>query len=193
MSVFLYVANIIGYIRLGCLFIGIKYIQDPLIFMNFYVASYALDAVDGPIARALQGTSKFGSVLDMVTDRISTAVLLALLQKPVWLYIMILDISAHWVHYSASLLKGQQSHKQSENKILNWYYKRQNLFVICFLSEAFLCANYLFEKSQMQIPLEVFLLTAPAFLFKQIINIIHIYKGSKDLVAAEKITQKLKN
>ena len=34
-----------------------------------YVVSCLLDAVDGQAARALQQTSKFGAVLDMVTDR----------------------------------------------------------------------------------------------------------------------------
>lgn len=34
-----------------------------------YVVSCLLDAVDGQVARALNQTSKFGAVLDMVTDR----------------------------------------------------------------------------------------------------------------------------
>lgn len=34
-----------------------------------YGLSCLLDAVDGPVARALGQTSKFGAVLDMVTDR----------------------------------------------------------------------------------------------------------------------------
>src|SRR5882724_7003147 len=34
-----------------------------------YGISCLLDAVDGPAARALGQTSKFGAVLDMVTDR----------------------------------------------------------------------------------------------------------------------------
>lgn len=34
-----------------------------------YVVSCLLDAVDGQAARALGQTSKFGAVLDMVTDR----------------------------------------------------------------------------------------------------------------------------
>jgi CDP-diacylglycerol--inositol 3-phosphatidyltransferase len=35
-----------------------------------YVISCLLDAVDGQAARALGQTSKFGAVLDMVTDRL---------------------------------------------------------------------------------------------------------------------------
>lgn len=34
-----------------------------------YVVSCLLDAVDGQAARVLGQTSKFGAVLDMVTDR----------------------------------------------------------------------------------------------------------------------------
>lgn len=34
-----------------------------------YGVSCLLDAVDGQVARALGQTSKFGAVLDMVTDR----------------------------------------------------------------------------------------------------------------------------
>ena len=38
-----------------------------------YVISCLLDAVDGMAARALGQTSKFGAVLDMVTDRYASS------------------------------------------------------------------------------------------------------------------------
>jgi CDP-diacylglycerol--inositol 3-phosphatidyltransferase len=41
-----------------------------------YIISCLLDAVDGMAARALGQTSKFGAVLDMVTDRLVICIVL---------------------------------------------------------------------------------------------------------------------
>lgn len=41
----------------------------PIASTLAYVVSCLLDAVDGQVARARNETSKFGAVLDMVTDR----------------------------------------------------------------------------------------------------------------------------
>ena len=41
----------------------------PIYCTLLYSVSCLLDAVDGQAARALGQTSKFGAVLDMVTDR----------------------------------------------------------------------------------------------------------------------------
>jgi CDP-diacylglycerol--inositol 3-phosphatidyltransferase len=41
----------------------------PIYCTIAYIISQLLDAVDGQVARMLGQTSKFGAVLDMVTDR----------------------------------------------------------------------------------------------------------------------------
>lgn len=68
----------------------------------FYTIGQGLDAVDGVTARYFNQCSKFGAVLDMLTDRMSTAVLLvvlALLYPDMWgafAFLIVLDIVSHW-------------------------------------------------------------------------------------------------
>jgi CDP-diacylglycerol--inositol 3-phosphatidyltransferase len=69
-NVFLFVPNIIGYIRVITAGASLYYMPiHPKICTVLYFVSCILDAVDGQAARALGQTSKFGAVLDMVTDR----------------------------------------------------------------------------------------------------------------------------
>jgi CDP-diacylglycerol--inositol 3-phosphatidyltransferase len=66
--------------------------------------------VDGWCARKFNQVSTFGAVLDMVTDRVSTACLLVILSqiyRPslVFLSLLALDIASHWLQmYRYSLL-----------------------------------------------------------------------------------------
>lgn len=172
----------IGYLRVLCLLCACALSANTSLFLAFYVISYALDAVDGPVARALKGTSRFGAVLDMVTDRASTAVLLALLGD-LWLLLLILDVSAHWIHMSASLIRGE-SHKETKDAILKWYYKRSNLFIVCLFSEAFICGCFLLKRG-IDIPLEIIVLTSPAFFLKQTISVVHLWRGSQELASLD--------
>jgi CDP-diacylglycerol--inositol 3-phosphatidyltransferase len=51
-KVFLFIPNIVGYIRIICLLIAFTYaVTDYRIFMAFYIMSYILDQVDGMAAR----------------------------------------------------------------------------------------------------------------------------------------------
>lgn len=83
-NVFLFVPNLIGagaagpsvtdsnpgYSRIILAGVSLTYMSTHPKFCTFtYVISCLLDAVDGMTARALGQTSKFGAVLDMVTDR----------------------------------------------------------------------------------------------------------------------------
>ena len=104
-SVFFFIPNIIGYVRIVTGLASLHFAFDSARwpwFVGLYLFSYALDAVDGVAARALKQTSRFGAVLDMVTDRFCTAALLAILARvrPEWsttfLSLMVLDISSHW-------------------------------------------------------------------------------------------------
>jgi len=78
--VFLFVPNIIGYFRFLFLF-GIfpLYRSSPILTIIFYGVSQGLDAFDGMAARYFKQSTRFGAVLDMVCDRASNAVLLAVL------------------------------------------------------------------------------------------------------------------
>jgi CDP-diacylglycerol--inositol 3-phosphatidyltransferase len=91
-----------------------------------------LDALDGYAARYFEQSTRFGEVLDMVTDRCTTACLLVFLSSafPRWQIIfqglIALDMASHYMHMYATLAGGSdESHKnvrRSQSWILNLYY-----------------------------------------------------------------------
>eukprot|EP00095_Tigriopus_kingsejongensis_P005885 maker-scaffold38_size502422-snap-gene-4.29 protein:Tk05885 transcript:maker-scaffold38_size502422-snap-gene-4.29-mRNA-1 annotation:"cdp-diacylglycerol--inositol 3-phosphatidyltransferase" len=114
-----------------------------------YILSGLLDAFDGHAARLRQQSTKFGAMLDMLTDRCATMALLATLCTfyPTWTIFfqlsMIIDVSCHWIHLHASLLQGATSHKfvsADGNPIMHIYYNsRPVLFGMCAGNELFYC------------------------------------------------------
>eukprot|EP00756_Hemistasia_phaeocysticola_P005411 Hpha_TRINITY_DN13318_c0_g5::TRINITY_DN13318_c0_g5_i1::g.95210::m.95210/K00999/CDIPT; CDP-diacylglycerol--inositol 3-phosphatidyltransferase len=78
---FFYLANIIDYVRLALLYFA--YFSSGYMFCAYYVGSYALDAIDGMVARAMGQESRLGYYLDMVTDRISSVLCLYLAARAV--------------------------------------------------------------------------------------------------------------
>ena len=85
-----------------------------------YILSFVGDLFDGMAARKFDQSSKFGGVLDMVTDRCTTAGLLLILTnvysspiaKMTFLSLFFLDISSHWMQMTSSLMLG--AHHKSE-------------------------------------------------------------------------------
>lgn len=101
-----------------------------------YSVSCLLDALDGVAARYFQQSTRFGAVLDMVTDRCTTACLLVFLSSawPRWALLfqglISLDLASHYMHMYATLtMAGSgQSHKkvdQSRSRILHLYYNNK--------------------------------------------------------------------
>ena len=101
-----------------------------------YSVSCLLDALDGIAARYFQQSTKFGAVLDMVTDRCTTACLLVFLASafPRWSILfqglISLDLASHYMHMYATLSMGGsgQSHKkidQSRSRLLYLYYNNK--------------------------------------------------------------------
>jgi len=175
------IANCISYTRIILLFISVLNSQNNW-FFPFYALSYFLDAIDGSVARYMKETSKFGAVLDMVTDRVSTALLLCLLQKPFWLFVMMLDISSHWI-YTQSLEKND-NHKSSKQKFLSWYYTPVNLFLICFFTELY-CFLHLMRDRNYEFFFHfsfLFEICGTIFLIKQCVHATHLYLGIKNLL-----------
>lgn len=137
--VFLFIPNIIGYFRFVALFATLfTFSNHPLLTVLFYGVSQLLDAFDGMAARHFNQCTKFGSVLDMVCDRASDAVILAILGSlyPTYSWIfyfdIILDLVSHWYQMYASLLCGEH-HKETKTtwKLLTFYYQKPVLFTLC--------------------------------------------------------------
>ncbi|OCF36219.1 CDP-diacylglycerol-inositol 3-phosphatidyltransferase [Kwoniella heveanensis BCC8398] len=172
-NVFLFVPNLIGYTRVITAAAALYYIPShPKACTALYATSALLDAVDGQAARALGQTSKFGAVLDMVTDRCATACLLTFLTRayPDWslmfMFLITLDFSSHYIHMYSSLTTGSASHKavtSDVSKILWYYYNdSRTLFFFCFANELFFVCIYLAKFWQSPITNNF---PIPAFLF----------------------------
>ncbi|KAG8685995.1 CDP-diacylglycerol-inositol 3-phosphatidyltransferase [Ceratobasidium sp. 394] len=156
-NVYLFVPNIIGYTRVILAGFSLHYMgTHPNTCTLLYGISCLLDAVDGQAARALNQTSKFGAVLDMVTDRCTTSCLLCYLASRYTSYatlfqmLITLDFSSHYMHmyrlastHSAellcfpnpplfsSLVTGSKSHKAvtSEVSRILWYYYNNSVSI----------------------------------------------------------------
>lgn len=74
-SVFLYIPNLIGYIRLICLFFSWIYLHYPVIFLCFYSIQCLLDGLDGWTARKFNQISKFGVWFDVVIDNLGRSLI----------------------------------------------------------------------------------------------------------------------
>ncbi|TNN11785.1 CDP-diacylglycerol--inositol 3-phosphatidyltransferase isoform 1 [Schistosoma japonicum] len=156
MGVFLFVPNIIGYIRIILLFQACYFMRiNCELTLLTYIISCFLDAVDGYAARALNQSTKFGAMLDMIVDRCSTMCLLACLTYfyPSYMlffqFTMIVDIASHWLHVHSSILSGKSSHKSinlNDNRFLKLYYtNRVILFLMCAGNELFYTLLYVYH------------------------------------------------
>lgn len=123
-----------GYCRIVLAFASLYYMPlHPRTCSFLYSVSCLLDALDGHAARAFEQSTRFGAVLDMVTDRCTTSCLLVFLSSafPRWAILfqclIALDFSSHYMHMYATLVVGgtSSSHKnidKTKSWILNLYY-----------------------------------------------------------------------
>ncbi|KAK3902734.1 hypothetical protein C8A05DRAFT_33543 [Staphylotrichum tortipilum] len=159
-NIFLLWPNIIGYSRIVLAFASLYYMPlHPRTCSLLYSVSCLLDALDGYAARYFEQSTRFGAVLDMVTDRCTTACLIVFLSSafPRWAIVfqglISLDLASHYIHMYATLAMGgaENSHKnvdKSRSRILSLYYTNKTvLFVACALNELFFIALYLLSFS----------------------------------------------
>lgn len=158
-NIFLFVPNLIGYARIILGLISFYFMPtDHVVASITYILSGLLDAFDGYAARALNQSTKFGAILDQITDRCALLALLTVLCHfyPKYMFYfqlsMIIDISSHWMHIWVSMMKGKASHKfmdPSANVILKSYYtSRPVLFTFCAANEIFYAGLYLMHFSE---------------------------------------------
>ncbi|KAJ4410256.1 phosphatidylinositol synthase 1 (CDP-alcohol phosphatidyltransferase1) [Gnomoniopsis sp. IMI 355080] len=159
-NIFLFAPNLIGYLRIVLAITSLYYMPlHPRTCSILYSISCLLDALDGYAARYYEQSTRFGAVLDMVTDRCTTSCLLVFLSSafPRWAIIfqglISLDFASHYIHMYTTLVMGgaDQSHKQIDKNrswILNLYYTNKIfLFICCAANELFFIALYLLSFS----------------------------------------------
>jgi len=153
-SVYFFIPNIIGYSRMVFAMLAFYHIHtNYFLFFIFYALSAVLDIADGYAARALDQCSKFGAILDMVTDRASTTCLIVVLAQfypqfsLFFLFLIALDIISHFAHVYSSLSRGATSHKTvtpNQSWLIRLYYtNRLVLGGLCWGNEGFFIMLYL--------------------------------------------------
>lgn len=207
-DIFMFIPNLIGYSRVIFALASLFYMQwHPKYCTMLYCLSCILDALDGVAARRYGQTSKFGAVLDMVTDRCTTSSLICFLcvAYPKWAVffqlLVSLDLASHYMHMYAMLSAGSTSHKKvgKESYILNLYYTNNKvLFVFCAFNELFFVGLYLFSfplktppnlgyiyDIPLSYPTLIIIITFPLWLGKQIINVIQMYRAAVSLAESD--------
>jgi len=199
--VFFYVPNLIGYARIVSCTVAMVYaFHDPILAAIAYIVGQGLDAFDGMAARALKQTSRFGVVLDMLTDRMGTCGLMVVLSHlyptwwGFWTFLLVLDIVSHWCQMYSKLSLGLKTHKGSNNPLLNFYYTfPYALFVFCAGNEFFFVSMYLltfFEGPAITLFGVtrglwdvVSLALAPLALFKNLMNVVQLFDAVGEIAA----------
>ncbi|CAM9569561.1 unnamed protein product [Ectocarpus sp. 12 AP-2014] len=130
-SVLLYYPNLIGYARV-VLVLASYYLAETNWKASscFYLVAFAGDAVDGHVARKFKQASRFGAVLDMVTDRCSTAGLLLVLSRLydrrhafAFLVLMFIDLFSHWMHTHRRGGYSRPSHQNHTHFVVEKHHK----------------------------------------------------------------------
>lgn len=162
-----YIPNLIGYARIGLTLGALACArQYPLLCVTTYFLAFVCDELDGRAARTFNQTSTMGAVLDMVTDRVATTGLLALLCTTypdfhiVFIALIALDIFSHWFQMYQTLLAGSSTHKDvnSRSRLVRLYYSNRIFMGFCCV-----CCELLY--------LALFLLHVPAYNSWAVINV----------------------
>ncbi|KAI6238836.1 CDP-diacylglycerol--inositol 3-phosphatidyltransferase [Aphelenchoides fujianensis] len=201
-NVYLFYPNLLGYGRIvfgviSCAFM----LHNPWIASVTYFLSAFLDAFDGHLA----SSTRFGAMLDQLTDRLMFMALLMALGHlyPRGLFffqmVAIIDIASHWLHLHAGDLLHRTTHKSSDNPILHYYYtSRPFLFFMCFGNEAFFGLLYINawweDRSTMASILMPLLLLAAGVIAvaKTAISLVHLVEAAQEVVLYD-TRERLKN
>ena len=203
-KVFLYVPNIIGYVRF--IFYLISFVSHSLgnwqLCISFYAIAFILDEFDGRAARAYNQSSNFGAALDMVADRSATAGLCLILAQlyPNYLLFFIgaisLDVSSHYYLIYATGMLGKASHKDSSewatNGLMKLYYGNKSFMDILILgNELFYLLLYLnfylnglsftFNIWSFDIWQLLIVICLPIYLLKQATNLLQLQNSAQEI------------
>lgn len=202
--IYLYVPNLIGYARILANLVAFGFaFTNKKLFAGLYLMSFICDELDGRFARLLNQTSTFGAVLDMVTDRVSTAGLLVVLSHNykscfgLFLGLLALDIASHWLQMYSMFLASKASHKDvadSKSKLLKAYYQHRMFMGYCCVgAEVLYLILYIIAEEQFSSVLDVVhnaatrsspwlilgLVALPGWAIKQLVNFLQIRSAAE--------------
>lgn len=185
-NIYFFIPNLIGYLRV---ILTLTAVYNAFACWQTFVICYSvgaiLDLFDGMAARRFNQSTKFGAVLDMVSDRVGTNMLyivLAALTPKNFFFIALLaggDYASHWAQMYAAAINGGHHKNVSvdRNWLLRFYYgNKPFMFLNCVGQEAFLIALYVFSSQTSIGPIAywVMMVSAPFGALKQLINVIQL-------------------
>lgn len=163
--------------------------------MILYSVSYALDALDGLAARVFNQSSLFGSILDMLTDRISTMCLLMTLGHLYsnyffWIQLILaIDIVSHWLHFFSANIQGKTSHKSQDgetNFLMRLYYENKFILtLVCAIEQVFYCSLVVLYYEEQPILVWLMAPCVVGVVFKNWINLLQIYGACRVMVSID--------
>ncbi|KAK9461913.1 CDP-alcohol phosphatidyltransferase-domain-containing protein [Lipomyces oligophaga] len=208
-EIFLFIPNLIGYSRVVLALASLAVMSmHPKVCTWLYALSCLLDAFDGMAARKFNQSTRFGAILDMVTDRCTTSCLICFLCStyPNWAIfyqiLVSLDLASHYMHMYATITSGATSHKKvakDRSSILSLYYTNSTvLFIVCAMNEMFFVGLYLYsfppktpphlgyyKDIPLSYPTIILIFTFPVWLLKQVLNVIQMVAAANILAAAD--------
>merc|ERR1719265_1637233 len=99
----------------------------------------------------------------------------------VFISLGVLDYVSHWAQMYSTLLSGEESHKNVQNRFLQLYYKsRLVLFCLCMFQETTLLSLYAVAYKDAlgqavgNAALGIFYVSAPFCAIKQIVNVVQL-------------------
>lgn len=215
-NVLLYYPNLIGYLRIACMVLSFYYALDeknknPLYCLVLYLLAFGGDVIDGYVARLFNQSSRFGGVLDMVTDRVSTCGFLCVLMLTCLndnphlntykaIMLIVLDISSHWFHVVS--ITGHHKSADSlkhRNPFLQWYYGIYPLFGYCCVgTEFFYILLYVLRNKsdfftwteQYHIEFICWYICMPACILKQVVNLIQLWSAAYAIAESDAAERK---
>jgi len=201
--VYLFYPNLIGYLRiLSAIGAFAVATTSPYIFFILYAVSQILDAFDGHAARYFNQSTRFGAVLDMVTDRASTACLWVTLAQLYPDYalafqgMLALDIMSHFARLVATTGKSHKDVSSTKNIFLKHYYgNKYILFTLCAGHEgAFMLLYFLAMLPKINDPTDgmahkiaVYMLyiSLPLCAIKEWMNAVQFWQSMVDIVEVD--------
>lgn len=201
-NIFLFIPNIIGYARIALAIVSFYFMPTNCLIASIsYGVSAFLDCLDGHAARMFNQSTKFGAMLDQLTDRCGTMCLLVVLANfyPKYTFLfqlsMAIDIASHWLHLHTSLLSGRDNHKNmdaADNPIMKLYYTNKPvLFTMCVGNEAFYGGLYLlhFTEGPIFLGMGLFklmtLITGPIAFVKTLVSLLQMKIAAVNLGAID--------
>eukprot|EP00727_Mastigamoeba_balamuthi_P011228 m51a1_g6728 putative cdp-diacylglycerol--inositol 3-phosphatidyltransferase (214) ;mRNA; r:187844-188817 len=207
--VLLYYPNLVGYVRIALVFAAFwSSDKCAMGFIACYGLSELMDMLDGHLARRFNQSTLFGAVLDMVTDRSATAMLMVLLGQlypqylMLWTSLVLLDLCSHWTQMYSAVLTGK-SHKVCKNPILRFYYKKLPLATLCAGNEGCFVLLYALARTDLlarELPLDqasivvlirtLLQVAVPLSAIKNFISIVQWADAGLSIIKYETVTSK---